>query len=475
MLLTGVLVLSTIILAVSRWGYENSRTQSQLERMLEQLDATDPNWRLDEIQQARADLPEDKNSARLIVYACKLLPKNFPDAKFDEQLQDAPLPHLLDEARSKLMEDEMRRVAPALEQARQLVHLSEGRHRLEIGTNPLNVILHDQQETRRIATLLRYDAWNSALKGDMAAALLAARAGINAGRSFDDEPFAISQLVRIACVTVALSGLERSLSLGEPKEADLAEVQKLLKLEEQHRTMQVVARGERAVMYQTVNAILTGVIPSKELFHEATLPWQYRLFGISRSDLRRQQVVLLELMNEMVEAAKLPDHEQVKAQKAIFSKVHAHVQHAVLVQLLLPAMERLNLATLRKTGQVRCMMTSIAVERTRRKTGKWPARLEDIPKEILAAIPLDPTDGKPIRYRQVPDGVLIYFNGDDGVDNGGNIDPQRPTHTGTDMGYRLWDVSRRRQPALPARPKPEEEGPGGLGGPRGPGGPGPNP
>jgi hypothetical protein len=45
---------------------------------------------------------------------------------------------------------------------------------------------------------------------------------------------------------------------------------------------------------------------------------------------------------------------------------------------------------------------------------------------------------------------VIYSTGPDQIDNGGKLDHGMPPRFGTDVGYRLWDPARRRQPA----PKP---------------------
>jgi hypothetical protein len=65
----------------------------------------------------------------------------------------------------------------------------------------------------------------------------------------------------------------------------------------------------------------------------------------------------------------------------------------------------------------------------------------------LAAVPLDPFDGAPLRYKQLADGVVIYSVGTDQVDDGGKLatagaDMIKP---GFDLGYRLWNVVKRRQ------------------------------
>ncbi len=42
--------------------------------------------------------------------------------------------------------------------------------------------------------------------------------------------------------------------------------------------------------------------------------------------------------------------------------------------------------------------------------------------------------------------MIFYSIGPDGVDDGGTLDPKKNFGPGTDIGIRLWDVSKRRQP-----------------------------
>src|SRR5688572_13556060 len=95
-------------------------------------------------------------------------------------------------------------------------------------------------------------------KGDVAGALRSARGIVNAGRSLYDEPLAISQLIRIACVAIAVNAAERSLSLGEAPDAELAALQRLLADEEKHPTLLVVMRGERAVFHDLWTKLISG-------------------------------------------------------------------------------------------------------------------------------------------------------------------------------------------------------------------------
>ena len=51
---------------------------------------------------------------------------------------------------------------------------------------------------------------------------------LSIGRSIGDEPFLISQLVRIAIGTVAMKSTRRVLGQGEPSDAALARLQALV-------------------------------------------------------------------------------------------------------------------------------------------------------------------------------------------------------------------------------------------------------
>jgi len=52
-------------------------------------------------------------------------------------------------------------------------------------------------------------------------------------------------------------------------------------------------------------------------------------------------------------------------------------------------------------------------------------------------VPNDPIDNRPLRYRKITGGVVIYSIGTDGVDNLGHLDHSNPNAKGVDVGFRL--------------------------------------
>src|SRR5262249_26175974 len=158
----------------------------------------------------------------------------WPAREFSEALEKLDPPVLLDDGQTTLLRKELDDRKPALEIARKLAEMSNGRHPLEHRRNPLETLLPSQQKVRAPTTLLHYDPLLRAHDGDMKGAMTACQATLNAARSLGDEPFAISQLIRIACIATGCQTVERVLAQGEPEPHDLEMLQRLLQEEEAH-------------------------------------------------------------------------------------------------------------------------------------------------------------------------------------------------------------------------------------------------
>jgi hypothetical protein len=102
--------------------------------------------------------------------------------------------------------------------------------------------------------------------------------------------------------------------------------------------------------------------------------------------------------------------------------------------------------------RARCLCTAagIACERYRLKHGKWPAQLDDLAEFGMPKGSIDPFDGKPLRYRIVEDGAIVYSVGKNGIDDNGDVLGRFGNPD--DVGFRLWNVDKRKVP-MPEKPK----------------------
>ena len=67
-------------------------------------------------------------------------------------------------------------------------------------------------------------------------------------------------------------------------------------------------------------------------------------------------------------------------------------------------------------------------------------------------MPLDPFDGKPLKFARRADGVTVYAIGTDGQDDGGAIPAKPDGRKGQDVGIRLFDPASRGLPPPPSAP-----------------------
>ena len=240
------------------------------------------------------------------------------------------------------------------------------------------------------------------------------------------------------------------LAQTEPSEATLEAFQKRLEQVDKEPLLLYSFRGERAGEYHLLEwlkqgnstAGLNGGGMAKGF---DALSLYLRVPGVMAS----QTAACIRFMTEMVEVAKKPPEQWTDG----FATLNQQVPNLpALARLLVPAMDKVAQAVQRSYAQLRCAIVMIAAERFRKKNNRWPESLEELKKSgLLAEIPTDPFIGGPLKWKRTDDGVVVYAVGPDQADDGGKLDRNNPIKTGTDFGYQLWDVAKRRQPAPPPK------------------------
>ena len=90
------------------------------------------------------------------------------------------------------------------------------------------------------------------------------------------------------------------------------------------------------------------------------------------------------------------------------------------------------IATLLRSAAIGC-----AIERFRAAhQDRLPNSLADLVPTYLAGLPLDPYDGRPLRFRPLNPGYVVYGIGPDGEDNqGDSVRKQGAGDTGLDITF----------------------------------------
>jgi hypothetical protein len=457
LLILAAILAFVIGATVGGYIYVTTAAQKRLEAAITLADRLDPGWRLEDIDAKRPSVPDEENSARRIISACRLVgPWNTPNKGAMYALQDLAPEVQINEPQQALLRAELTQVDNALLEARKVANLPCGRYPIIWSPDALSTNLPDIQDSRTIGTLLMMDVIHAAQEKDSTMALVSWRALFNTSRAVGDEPMIVPQLIRIAIRGVALEQLDRVLAQLQISESELADIQRMLVEDDKQPCLLIAARGDRASLHRFMEALKRGDAKTSTImgpgfagargissylgFRSKGLDeWGYSaLVGPKDS----AHAGMLEILTEFVEIAKLPFEKQGSRLQVLLSKMKAQ---PYLARLVCEPMDRVYKAFQRSQAGLRCAIVGLAVERYRLKHQRWPDSPSSLVPDYLEEVPTDPHDGNHLRYRRLADGVVIYSVGPDQQDNGGNL-TRNPTAPGTDIGFRLWNVDKRRQP-----------------------------
>ena len=278
------------------------------------------------------------------------------------------------------------------------------------------MLLPDTQSVRAAARLLALEAHVRAHRGDAHGAAESILAMLSAGESLRQEPIIVSQLVHIAVQGMA-SGTAEKLVSGAPfAEADLARLQARFQGLNNDEGMLRALMGERAMGVQAIrnpaSAFGGGGPPGP-------------VAALVAGDHAVQ--LYLDWMDQVIAAARQPLPGRLDQVAAVEAGIRESLGGAspitrlrsTMPALLLPALQAAMAAGARGNATAQVTAAGIAAQRFRLKHGKLPARLEDLVPGFLPAVPMDPFDGRPLRWVVKGDELVVYSIGRNRIDEGG--------------------------------------------------------
>ncbi len=499
--LVGVPAALTLVLLVLLTGvgfYLGRQVDHRLTAAIAAADRDDPHWKLGDLMAHREAVPDEENSALVVAEALALLPEGWPPmgtapapgvmppqaevSKACHRVLATPDNVRLDDPTADLIRGALETRKDAVRIARTAADYGRGRHELVVGPLLFNTLLPDAQAARIAARLLSSDAAIRVHDGDLDGALDSCRGVIGVGRSIGDEPFLISQLVRVAIGEVAMTTARHVLGKGEPSDEALARLQALLLDERKQPLLLHGLRGERAVYVELIRKVGDSEIPISALSGDSApmtrdlgnslsafsgegrplvpggprtpmAPWGKLLF-------ENQRAITLEWMNEVVSIARRPPADWPTPWRA-WQDEFERVRHsrlgpfvATLPLLLCPGLDASRTAYSRYQCGLGAMVIMLAAERHRRKHGDWPASIEAIDPVILSNPPTDPYSGKPFLIDHRNGQFLVHSIGPNLKDEHGLYEPKRwASGEADDVGSGAWDPGRRRQSPPPPTPE----------------------
>jgi len=236
------------------------------------------------------------------------------------------------------------------------------------------------------------------------------------GKSAEREPLFIAQLERMEIQNAARELTRRTLPYVEFSEQDLA----LLRADVQGIDNDIAFErgivGDRAV--------------SARVFVDPKAMADFTQESISTVAPRHDDLLLyLRIMDDFLAASKLPWPQRIDRAMAVDNEINAlfatesritELRYG-LTSLLLPAVASITVRFARNEASTRGADTALAIEQFSRENGRLPEQLEELVPEFIEKAPLDPFDGRPLRYVVRKDEYVIYSIGSNRIDDGGSI------------------------------------------------------
>jgi hypothetical protein len=270
---------------------------------------------------------------------------------------------------------------------------------------------------RHVAKVLALEATVTAEEGGGERAAEIILEVLHFERVLDCQGTLIAALVQFAMNSLAQDCIERTINLSGLDDGALSTLQARLHEIEDEPDLKEVLLSERVIFIDTFEwARSTGGLGACGVPSVLCSLWRYvpAVPDLDEADG-------LAVMTAVVDAVDGPSGESIRRVRK------AEADSATLAWYCL--MSRSNFGTfsgcvelwVEKVGLNRAIQAAIACERYRLASGDWPKSLEALVPRYLECVPVDPFDGKPIRYARVDEGIKVWCIGIDMKDDGGDI------------------------------------------------------
>jgi hypothetical protein len=388
------------------------------------------NW--EELAEWPLTIPDSENAALIYTNAFAHL---FADGISDNYHFHMPL-------RGKEVSEEMR---SAMESAiltnRRALQITYAASKLTGARYPIDYLegpaagLPHLNGLKRIVKLLACEALLKSEAKDSEGALKSVETSLHAACSLDDEPLFISQLVAADLLTTSCRSLEIVLCNTRPAENMLAEVQRELTLAEATNRFAMALIGERALNGEVIRLAqddvrkLVAIANQGSADEEKTeLPTRnpgvgWRLLGFFERD---RNFFLRAMETNILVAQTLPPTSLSFSNETTQLETEAKAGFYIFSSIFLPSISRAADRDASLRANLRTAVTAVAIERwSLDHEGKIPDSLNALIPSFLPATPLDPLDGKPLRYKKLTHSYIVYSIGSNLKDDGGKEKPPR--------------------------------------------------
>ncbi|HEV7280022.1 MAG TPA: hypothetical protein VGN57_07390 [Pirellulaceae bacterium] len=275
------------------------------------------------------------------------------------------------------------------------------------------------RQLRELTALLAIDAEVRLAEGDVDAAVEDVLSMVAAGQSLQNEPSFLSQMFRIACLSLASDAATRLVSRSELTDGRLGEMQRAFEQVDMEEGFRRSLPVERFMALHSVRG--DSPVDEPDVAKNASLR--------SRDAEAAKVLEFYRLAEESTRENLLGIRDAQDAIDAETERLEASPIERLRYPLLLGEglaasdgvidFESTALGVLNSQARANLTAAALACERYRLANGGWPATLDDLTPDYLEAVPLDPFAERSLSYAVEEKGILLYSVGIDRVDDGG--------------------------------------------------------
>ena len=266
-----------------------------------------------------------------------------------------------------------------------------------------------------------------------------------------EDPVLIGYLVRVAIQSSAFSAFWDGTAQHAWSDTQLAAFQQRFEGLKQRDSLVKAFRGERLFGKTTFELMREGRLDPDTLgameSDESGNSFGWGL--VPRAWLLQNQAYHSKVLDQVVGALQRCDPERgiaakgsiwetERVEQTVFNTAGRRFHpYRIFTHLLLPGLAKVHAKADRSLTTSRLAITVAGLERHRLATGRYPKALSDLVPKWVPAVPLDPMDGQPLRYRLNADGTFtVYGIGPNQTDDNGVFESKQ----GQDLDW-VWPPS----------------------------------
>ncbi len=346
------------------------------------------------------------------------------EEKMHEESKELGRPATLSEALRAMVREHLDSQAETLRLLHEAVKHPASRYPLDFSGDIISMELTHLAKIRQSLRLLKLQAMLAVDDKDFDKAVEAIHAMLAAGDSLRNEPIFISQLVRNACHGITMDALQYALERGTFTEGQLGRLSALFANQADPHAFSRGLQGEYIVGMAIFDRPERMADLYRDLFGvESYVPGATRtllrvasMTGWTEADRYRY----LSRLGELTAISRMPVHEAIPAMLGYEDQIRRNDSWVPTISRnlssgLVNAVHSFG----RDQAQIQFASTAIALERYQLFASTLPDRLDQLVPSFLSALPQDPFDGQPLRYRRTENGYLLYSAGYNQRDDGG--------------------------------------------------------